>query len=501
MITLSMIVKNEEKFLSDCLASVKSVVDEIVIVDTGSADNTKKIAEEFGAKIFDFKWTNDFSSARNFALKNSTGDWILYLDADERLNPDSKELLLKLAAGSKKKAYSCIVNSIDEIKNRPSRMDYVRFFPRHPSVKFEGAVHEQIIPSLLKSSHELVRSEIEIIHLGYNISAEELKLKAKRNLDLLMNDYKRKKNSYTAFQIAQSYSLMGDEANAVYYFKIALQDYQLLNAYKSVSYRYLAAYELQKMKWDEALKLINKSLDADSNQPLSYLVLSQVYQGIKDFKDAELNCRKALEVSRKLKSSSLASDMVIMIDEGSILYKGLNICLISGDREAFNFYYSELKLTGNNINVELEFYNKLVNDDYIEGSKLSLYLRTIKADSQIELVLGLLKNYKPNNQMILEAMHKKFSDSILILNSLAAKYESMNEYSRAEQLLKKSITIEPNNPAPYFFLISLYLKVNNITEAFRIITEIENQLNFNPVITARVKVIKEKINNFLNSQH
>jgi len=98
-------------------------------------------------------------------------------------------------------------------------------------------------------------------------------------------------------------------------------------------------------------------------------------------------------------------------------------------------------------------------------------------------------------------MHKKFSDSILILNSLAAKYESMNEYSRAEQLLKKSITIEPDNPAPYFFLISLYLKVNNITEAFRIITEIENQLNFNPVITARVKVIKEKINNFLNSQH
>ncbi|NCS88653.1 MAG: hypothetical protein AUK34_14765 [Ignavibacteria bacterium CG2_30_36_16] len=501
MITLSMIVKDEEKFLSDCLASVRNVVDEMVIVDTGSADSTKKIAEEFGAKTFDFKWTNNFSAARNFALKNSTGDWILYLDADERLNSGSKELLLKLAAGSKKKAYSCIVNSIDEIKNRPSRMDYVRFFPRHPLVKFEGAVHEQIIPSLLKSSHELVRSEIEIIHLGYNISAEELKLKAKRNLDLLMNDYKRKKNSYTAFQIAQSYSLMGDEANAVYYFKIALQDYQLLNAYKSVSYRYLAAYELQKMKWDEALKLINKSLDADSNQPLSYLVLSQVYQGLKDFKEAELSCRKALEINRKLTSSNLATDMVIMVDEESILYKGLNICLISGDREAFNFYYSELKLSANKINDEIEFYNRLINDNQIQHDKLSLYLNTIKVDSQIELVLGLLKHYKQNKLIIMDAMHKKFSNNIRILNSLAAGYESINERTKAEQLLKKSITIEPNNPAPYFFLISLYLKVNNITEAFRIITEIENQFNFNPAITARVKVIKEEINNFLNSQH
>lgn len=495
-----MIVKNEEIFISDCLASVENVADEIVIVDTGSSDNTKEIACKFGAKLFDFKWENDFSAARNFALQKSTGDWILYLDADERLNLNSKELLVKLATGSKNKAYSCIVNSIDEIKNRPSRMDYVRFFPKHPLVKFEGAVHEQIIPSLIKTSHEIIRTEIEIIHLGYNISAEELKQKAKRNLNILTEDYKRKKDSYTAFQIAQSYSLMSEDENAVLYFKISLQDYRLLNAYKSVSYRYLAAYELQKMNWDAAFRLIKKSLDSDSNQPLSYLVLSQIYQGVKDFKNAELNCRKAFDISMRLRDPSLASDMVIMIDEKSILYSGLNICLISGDKDSFNFYYSQLKLSKNNITDELEFYNKLVNDDHININKLSSYLSTIKTDLQIELVMGLLKLYKQNKHPILKGMYEQFNDNIHIINTLSAEYENENEYDNAEQLLKKSITINPNNPAAYFSLISLYLKVSKIKEAYKIITEVENQFNFNTAITAQFQTIKEKINYFLNYQ-
>ncbi len=86
-LSLCMIVKNEEKHLARCLSSVKDVADEIVIVDTGSTDKTIEIAESFSAKIFHFDWVNDFSAARNFALSKCTGDWILYLDADEELNP------------------------------------------------------------------------------------------------------------------------------------------------------------------------------------------------------------------------------------------------------------------------------------------------------------------------------------------------------------------------------------------------------------------------------
>ena len=78
-----MIVKNEEKHLVRCLRSVRDVVDEMIIVDTGSTDKTIDIAKVFGAKVFDFPWTGDFSAARNHSLAQATGDWILILDADE----------------------------------------------------------------------------------------------------------------------------------------------------------------------------------------------------------------------------------------------------------------------------------------------------------------------------------------------------------------------------------------------------------------------------------
>lgn len=95
-LSLSMIVKNEERFLPGCLESVKGLVDEIVIVDTGSTDGTKKIAESCRAKIIDFKWCDDFSAARNESLRHVTGDWVLYLDADERLDKSFHGTVRKL---------------------------------------------------------------------------------------------------------------------------------------------------------------------------------------------------------------------------------------------------------------------------------------------------------------------------------------------------------------------------------------------------------------------
>jgi glycosyltransferase involved in cell wall biosynthesis len=88
-----MIVKNEERHLSRCLQSVKDIVDEMVIVDTGSTGRTKEIAYSFGAKVFDFEWINDFSAARNYALEKSTSDWNLVLDADEYIINDCGSII------------------------------------------------------------------------------------------------------------------------------------------------------------------------------------------------------------------------------------------------------------------------------------------------------------------------------------------------------------------------------------------------------------------------
>lgn len=90
-LSLCMIVKNEENTLSRCLESVKDIVDEIILVDTGSTDSTVEIAESYGAKIFFYKWDNSFANARNYSLSKASKDWILIMDADDELVKEDKD--------------------------------------------------------------------------------------------------------------------------------------------------------------------------------------------------------------------------------------------------------------------------------------------------------------------------------------------------------------------------------------------------------------------------
>ena len=100
-VSLCLIVKNEEHNLPACLGSAADLVDEVVVVDTGSTDGTKEVARKSGAKVHDFPWIDDFSAARNETLKHATGDWIFWMDADDRLDEDNRARLRALLAGLK----------------------------------------------------------------------------------------------------------------------------------------------------------------------------------------------------------------------------------------------------------------------------------------------------------------------------------------------------------------------------------------------------------------
>ncbi|KAB2836596.1 MAG: tetratricopeptide repeat protein [Candidatus Brocadia sp.] len=172
-----MIVKNEEKFLAQCLTSIKNAVDEIIIIDTGSTDKTIEIAQSFSTKVYHHPWKNSFSEARNHSLKYATCDWILQIDADETLEHTDIPLLHKLIC---RDSYNAIFVAIySDLPGGRSKHYYTRIFRRGKAF-FEGIVHNQLI-----FEGASFQSEIRFYHYGYNLTEQEMQRKYKRTGDLL----------------------------------------------------------------------------------------------------------------------------------------------------------------------------------------------------------------------------------------------------------------------------------------------------------------------------
>ncbi|MFC3748167.1 glycosyltransferase [Paenibacillus sp. GCM10012306] len=161
-ISLCMIVRNEEKGLARCLSTVKEIVDEIIIVDTGSTDKTKEVARSFGAKIYDFEWIDHFAAARNYAFKQATQEYILWLDADDTIAEKDQTLFKEL-----KKTLSPHIHSVtmpyhlafDHDGNVTSSLRRNRLVRRDRNFQWYGPVHEY-----LEVGGNIIHGEVAITH-------------------------------------------------------------------------------------------------------------------------------------------------------------------------------------------------------------------------------------------------------------------------------------------------------------------------------------------------
>jgi glycosyltransferase involved in cell wall biosynthesis len=180
-----MIVRNEEAALPRCLNSVADVIDEIVIVDTGSVDNTVSLVLARGAVVLHHDFAPaDFAAARNAGLARATGDYVLVLDADETMSPDSKPLLRALTAVRRDIGYVVTRRNIPATPDETPWSDHaVRLFRRRPDFRYAGRVHETIDDAILSSGGTLQRADIVLNHY---LSAPELqRQKGLRYVDLL----------------------------------------------------------------------------------------------------------------------------------------------------------------------------------------------------------------------------------------------------------------------------------------------------------------------------
>lgn len=192
-ISLCMIVKDEEQNLRKCLSSVDGVVDEIIVVETGSTDGTPGVAAEFGARVLSFHWNDNFSDARNASLEGATGDWILFLDADEELTAEGREALRRATLDETVEGYFIkVINYLGSEGRVETCPDLIfRLFRNRPEYRFRGAIHEQIVDVILEKNSRAnyrVAEDLVILHYGYLSRQIEEKDKKNRNLSILSRE-------------------------------------------------------------------------------------------------------------------------------------------------------------------------------------------------------------------------------------------------------------------------------------------------------------------------
>lgn len=299
-VSLCMIVKNEERVLRECLRSTKPFFKETIIVDTGSTDATVQIARDEGATVIESAWPDSFSEARNVSLGHATGKWIFWIDADDTLpwHTGIKVLQAAVDAPADVAGFVVPVQFVDDLPEGGTRVDHVKLFRNLPEVRFEGRIHEQVLPSL-RPIGEIVRLDSVVLHSGYDTSASGQANKRERDWHLLKLDLEeRPDHPFVLFNIGMTHHFCGDHEEAIEWFTRCLEhslphESHVRKVYALMGMSYKMAHDN-----DKAREVFEKGLEVCGEDPELRFYLAMHFAESGDFaraRDEYENVRNNLD--------------------------------------------------------------------------------------------------------------------------------------------------------------------------------------------------------------
>lgn len=220
-ISACIITKNEAHYLEQCLSLLSKYPFEIVVVDTGSEDDSIEVANKYTDKVFCHSWQGDFSEARNFSVSMASNDMVMIVDTDEFIQAFDYDKFIKVVeVNSKKVGRINLNNQYTRAGEKHSTNEKLsRIFDR-TLYTYEGIVHEQIVPRN-GGVFETYEAPIEYLHVGYDGSPKVLAAKTQRNIELLLKELAKQEDPYILYQLGKSYYMNGQYEEALEYFEKA----------------------------------------------------------------------------------------------------------------------------------------------------------------------------------------------------------------------------------------------------------------------------------------
>jgi len=506
-LSLCMIVKDEEQFLPMCLNSVKDYVDEIIIVDTGSTDKTVEIAHSYNAKVYHHPWENSFSKARNYSLKYATGEWIMWIDADEEVDERDAHKLKKVIRD----------NKVDVIYlpmfNRPiggkavSVFSAEKIFRNHIGIYFEGIVHNN-----LKYSGLSKNVNIRLNHYGYNQSEEQMEKKFVRTSSLLRLQIKDDPENPTphhylaisCLERQRHEECIKEALEAVKLFESqnCNSQFRLLSYYTAC----VAFYQMQDL--NNAEKYALKAINFYSDYLDAHCILSSIYFLRKEYDKCTEATKKYLKLLENLNSDP-SKALVIP-------YNTLQNAWLAHTRMSINYFEQNNEEEGqqslrnaidnsdntckpylaigkhfteqNNFkmaerflcdglkhdpgNKEIQYYlasmyeRSGVSEKAIACFKEILNYHPDEVPAQYNLGLLLLKGHKPGEAIkSFKSVTNNEPDHFNALFNMAIAYEGIGNSTQSKDIYNALLKTDPNNPEVPAILCSLYLHENDNTRA------------------------------------